>query len=157
MRHCSGSVFPHFCHLSPCSNNFLHFFLFFVKKVHYPTYTFGWNRPYSKGCILGYPPYYVVKGEWWTLWDDWGRGYICGWLFGTNRQPTLSVSIFFINFHAIYMFFRAVVNWAGDKSKGKQNSYDFAVDLAKHFKYQHTDWICNMPPTKDQMAKQKAE
>ena len=61
--HCSGSIFPHFRRLSPRSNNFLHFFLFFVKKVHYPTYTFGWNRPYSKGCILGYPPYYVVKGE----------------------------------------------------------------------------------------------
>jgi hypothetical protein len=55
------------------------------------------------------------------------------------------------------MFFRAVVNWAGDKSKGKQNSYDFAVDLANHFKYQHTDWICNLPPTKDQIAKQMAE
>ena len=67
------------------------------------------------------------------------------------------MTIFFINFHAIYMFFRAVVGWAGDKSKGKQNSYDFAVDLANHFKYQHTDWICNLPPTKDQMAKQKAE
>ena len=55
------------------------------------------------------------------------------------------------------MFFRAVVGWAGDKSKSKQNSYNFALDLAKHFKYNHPDWICNPPPTKDQMAKGKAE
>jgi len=55
------------------------------------------------------------------------------------------------------MFFRAVVGWAGDKSKGKQNSYDFALDLAKLFKYDHPEWICNMLPTKEQMSKQKAE